>query len=298
MPTQTSTTDSFLWYGETIPTISELGFVVPNPSIRLHTSNDTIRQWVADVMRMTQAIMLTRGVLSPTKIKVDLATDIHKQIKKSITWLQARMVADNEAPLEPRGGEITSQSWLFYPVPLMGPQVKQANLKGYAARMLSACTEAMSHEDNKYTSTVSKDFVTRCVSWLRTVYTMNAVDNFGVDPAIARSAGFEITQEMITAYSLEDSVSGPLASVYVQPNAQWSFTNEQYAILTSGIPATELPANMRPWPSGVPAAQVPPTVPLPESTGSTITASNTGSSSPTAAVTAGTLPADASTPKA
>ena len=293
--TQTTTTDSFLWYGENIDTIRDMGFVVPNPGIRLHTSNTTINQWVGEVMRMTQAIMLTREVLSPSKIKVDLATEIAKKVKKSIMWLQARVTADNAALLEPRGGEITSTAWTFFPVPLMGPQVKQSNLKSYASYMLSAITEAMSHEDNKYVMSVSEDFAERCTRYLRTVYTLNAVDNFGIDPAVARAAGFEITQEHITNYTLADSTSGPLASVYTQPNAQWSFTNEQLAILTNGIAATEMPV-MRPWPSGVPVAATPPVTPQPESSGTTIgVTTGTGGATSTGTV-GGSLPADGAIP--
>lgn len=295
--TQITTTDSFLWYGESIPTIRDMGFVVPNPGIRLHTSNVTIQQWVSDVMRMTQAIMLTRDVLSPSKIKVELATEIAKKVKKAIMWLQARATADNAELLEPRGGEISSTAWTFFPVPLLGPQVKQQNLKAYATYMLNAITEAMSHEDNKYVMSVSEDFANRCTRFLRTVYTLNAVDNFGIAPDVAKAAGFEITQEHITAYTLADSVSGPLASVYTQPNAQWSFTNEQLAILTNGLPATEMPL-LRPWPSGTPTPAIPPATPQPESSDTTINISGGQQGATTAGTVSGTMPASSVSPTA
>lgn len=297
--TQISTTDSFLWYGENIPTIRDMGFVVPNPSIRTHTSNTTILQWVADVLRMTQAIMLTRDVLTPSKIKVELATEIAKRVKQSIMWLQARVTPDNAALLEPRGGEISANAWIFYPVPLMGPQVKQTNLRGYAISMLNAVTEAMSHEDNRYTMSVSEDFATRCTRFLRSVYTMNAVDNFGISPTVARAEGFEITQEHITAYTLADSVSGPLASVYTLPVPQWSFTNDQLSVITGGLASSELPV-MRPYPSGVPAPVPLPTTPLPLSTGTTVNVPAAGASAAGGATTTGTvggsLPGDTLTP--
>ena len=283
--TQSTTFDSWLWYGEHIPSLAKKGLVVPNPSSRLHTQNVKIAEFFRMTMQAVQAFMLTTDARRIASISVETAVDIHSAVKAAILYLESRVSEPNAKMTEPPSSNVNYSTWIMYPVPMYGADIVNNNLRQYATAMMFALTEAMQHEDNKWNNTITRDFVDKTSRWLRQVYTQLAVDFFNVSPDVAGKKEFVITDELINQYN-PPSIK-VLSPWQLPTDPELMFTNDQLVAITRGIPATSLPANMRPWPSAIPFASTPVGDPLPSTTQAGTTDSDVspgGSNSVTAGI--------------
>ncbi len=300
--TQATAHESLLWYGEGIPTLAPLGLAIPNPANRTHTQNAKIQQWVALTMQNLQSLMFGVDAMRTEAISVETATNIHRAVLTAINYLESRVKAPNEIRNEPSNANVAFVPWVFYPVPLYGQQVVNPKMKEYANLIMFALADAMQHADNGLSNTITDSFVNRVLPWLREVYTGLAVDFFNVPSATAKAAGFIITQQMVESYQPLQNL-GQIVSPYTLPtNPSLIFTKTQLAPVTSGIPSTDLPANMRPWPASIPFPTMLSGPPLPASTQGSDQGSSgigtAGSTGPVVGNTPVTMPAAGASPTA
>ena len=237
--------DAALWYnvGDWAP----LGLAVPNWSDDTESKNGNIRYLLNVMGRNLQAVMFHDDARLRTPPSINTLTRVHKLCTRARDIMASRAVPENELDMESAHAEPAPEVHLVYPTPYF--KVRNQWLKDYCGLILTACTEALQHQENAKSIEISTRFSGLVGQYIRRVYRLMAVELFKVPIADAKKPDFTLTDEQLAAYN-PSSWFTSTELIDTVPQAVDQPTEDDLRVLTDGIPVTMLP-NLPRWPATV-----------------------------------------------
>jgi hypothetical protein len=239
-------TDAILWYN--VGVFGEAGYAVPNWSNDVGSLNPQILDWVDLVGRNLFTIMHHEDADPRIPPSINTCKRVHKLYLRGASILAGRAVppgADNMEVLHARpAGEV----FRVYPVPYF--RVRNPFLRRWAGLMLVSLAEAMQHTENRKEMEISTSFAGLVGQYLKRVYTNMAIELFGKPREAAMADGFLLTDADLAAYNPGEFFT-ITEMVDTVPRLDRVFTEDRLEVLSEGIPVTQLPADLAPWPTNL-----------------------------------------------
>jgi len=135
-----------------------------------------------------------------------------------------------------------------YPVPYF--KVRNPFLRRWAALVLVSLAEAMQHTENRKEMEISTAFAGQVGQYIRRLYENMAIELFGKTREVAQTDGFVLTDADFSAYN-PGVFFTQTEMVDTVPRLDRVFTEDRLELLAEGIPITQLPANLGPWPTNL-----------------------------------------------
>jgi hypothetical protein len=135
-----------------------------------------------------------------------------------------------------------------YPVPYF--KVRNPFLRRWAGLVLVSLAEAMQHTENRKEMEISTAFAGQVGQYIRRVYVNMAIELFGKTREVAQADGFILTDADFSAYNPGDFFT-QTEMVDTVPRLDRVFTEDRLELLAEGIPVTQLPASLGPWPTNL-----------------------------------------------
>ena len=110
--------------------------------------------------------------------------------------------------------------------------------------------EAMQHTENRKSMEISTAFAGQVGQYIKRVYINMAIELFGKTASVASADGFVLTDADFAAYNPGDFFT-QTEMVDTVPRLDRVFTEDRLELLAEGIPVTELPASLQPWPTNL-----------------------------------------------
>ncbi|WP_425396714.1 hypothetical protein [Aeoliella sp.] len=238
--------DAILHYNVGI--FGEAGYAVPNWSNDIGSLNPTIVDWTQLVGRNLFHIMHHEDVdlrIPPSRNTLER---IHKLYLRAASILAGRAVPPGERNMEVQHVRPAGEVFRVYPVPYF--KVRNPFLKRWAELVLLSLAEAMQHTENRKEMEVSTAFAGLVGQYLRRVYANMAIELFGKDRTAAMADGFTLTEADFAAYNPGEFFTAT-EMVDTVPRLDRVLTEDRLELLSEGIPVTELPADIAPWPTNL-----------------------------------------------
>jgi hypothetical protein len=108
----------------------------------------------------------------------------------------------------------------------------------------------MQHTENRKEMEISTAFAGQVGQYIKRVYVNMAIELFGKSREAASADGFVLTDADFTAYNPGDFFT-QTEMVDTVPRLDRVFTEDRLELLAEGIPITQLPANLGPWPTNL-----------------------------------------------
>lgn len=238
--------DAILHYNVGI--FGEAGYAVPNWSNDIGSLNPTIIDWTQLVGRNLFHIMHHEDVdlrIPPSRNTLER---VHKLYLRAANILAGRAVPSGERNMEVQHVRPAGDVFRVYPVPFF--KVRNPFLKRWAELVLLSLSEAMQHTENRKEMEVSTAFAGTVGQYLRRVYSNMAIELFSKDRTTAMADGFVLTEADFAAYNPAAFFTST-EMVDTVPRLDRVLTEDRLELLSEGIPVTELPADIAPWPTNL-----------------------------------------------
>lgn len=238
--------DAILHYN--VGVFGDAGYAVPNWSNDVGSLNPTIIDWVQLVGRNLFHIMHHEDVdlrIPPSRNTLER---IHKLYLRAANILAGRAVPAGERNMEVQHVRPAGDVFRVYPVPYF--QVRNPFLKRWAELVLLSLSEAMQHTENRKEMEVSTAFAGQVGQYIRRIYTNMAIELFGKQREAALADGFVLTEADFAAYNPGEFFTAT-EMVDTVPRLDRVLTEDRLELLAEGIPVTELPADIAPWPTNL-----------------------------------------------
>jgi hypothetical protein len=239
-------TDAVLWYN--VGVFGDAGYAVPNWSNDVGSLNPQILDWVELVGHNLFHIMHHEDVDLRIPPSINTCKRIHKLYLRAANVLAGRSVAPGEDNMEVLHARPAGEVFRVYPVPYF--KVRNPFLRRWAGLVLVSLSEAMQHTENRKELEISTAFAGQVGQYVKRVYTNMAVELFGVPRDIAMADGFALSDDQLRSYNPAAFFTGT-EMVDTVPRLDRVFTEDRLALLAEGIPVTELPAELAPWPTNL-----------------------------------------------
>lgn len=239
-------TDAVLWYN--VGVFGEAGYAVPNWSNDVGSLNPQILDWVQLVGRNLFHIMHHEDADLRTPPSINTCKRIHKLYLRAGNILAGRAVPPGENNMEIQHSRPAGEVFRVFPVPFF--KVRNPFMRRWAELILVSLAEAMQHTENRKELEISTAFAGQVGQYLRRVYQNLAVELFGKTRDEAAAAGFKLTDAELAAYN-PAAFFTQTEMVDTVPRLDRVFTEDQLELLAEGIPVTELPADLGPWPTNL-----------------------------------------------
>ena len=239
-------TDAILHYNVGI--FGQAGYAVPNWSNDVGSLNPTIIDWVQLVGRNLFHIMHHEDVdlrIPPSRNTLER---IHKLYLRAANILAGRAIPSGERNMEVQHVRPAGDVFRVYPVPYF--HVRNPFLKRWCELVLLSLAEAMQHTENRKEMEISTAFAGQVGQYVRRVYTNMAIELFGKTREVALADGFVLTDADFAAYNPGDFFTAT-EMVDTVPRLDRVLTEDRLELLAEGIPVTELPADIAPWPTNL-----------------------------------------------
>jgi hypothetical protein len=236
-------TDSILWYN--VGLFGPAGYAVPNWGLNTASQNQTIQDFVDATNRNLFAFMHHDDCDLRTPPSINSIIRVDRLCKRARTILAGRAIAPGKPVMETVKANPAPEMFKVYPCPFFG--VRNRWLKTWAQLIFTALAEAMQHTENRRSYDISNDFAGLIGQYFTRVYTMMAVELFGIDQATASAPGFLLTDAQLAAYDPSKFFTSTELVDNAPPFSQ-VFTAEQLYTLSEGIPIANLP-ELGPYPS-------------------------------------------------
>jgi hypothetical protein len=116
--------------------------------------------------------------------------------------------------------------------------------------VLVSLAEAMQHTENRKEMEISTAFAVQVGQYIKRVYVNMAIELFGKTREVAGADGFVLTDADLSAYNPGDFFT-QTEMVDTVPRLDRVFTEDRLELLAEGIPVTQLPASLSPWPTNL-----------------------------------------------
>lgn len=238
--------DAILWYN--VGVFGESGYAVPNWSNDVGSLNPTILDWVQLVGRNLFHIMHHEDVdlrIPPSRNTLER---VHKLYLRAASILAGRAVPSGERNLEVQHVRPAGEVFRVYPVPFF--KVRNPFMRRWAEMVLISLAEAMQHTENRKEMEISTAFAGQVGQYLRRLYENMAIELFAKSRAEAMTPTFVLTDADFAAYNPQEFFTAT-EMVDTVPRLDRVLTEDRLELLAEGIPVTQLPADLAPWPTNL-----------------------------------------------
>jgi hypothetical protein len=275
-------TDAVLWYN--VGVFGEAGYAVPNWSNDVGSLNPQILDWVQLVGRNLFHIMHHEDADLRTPPSINTCKRVHKLYLRAASILAGRAVPPGENNMEIQHSRPAGEVFRVFPVPFF--KVRNPFMRRWAELILVSLAEAMQHTENRKELEISTTFAGQVGQYLKRVYQNMAIELFGKTREEVAVDGFKLSDADLAAYN-PGAFFTQTEMVDTVPRLDHVFTEDQLELLAEGIPVTQLPADLGPWPTNLTEYYAATRTDATASTnGSATTASSTTSTAMSAAATA------------
>jgi hypothetical protein len=123
-------------------------------------------------------------------------------------------------------------------------------MRRWAGLVLVSLAEAMQHTENRKELEISTAFAGQVGQYVKRIYVNMAIELFGKTREVAQADGFALTDADFSAYNPGDFFT-QTEMVDTVPRLDRVFTEDRLELLAEGIPVTQLPAGLGPWPTNL-----------------------------------------------
>lgn len=239
-------TDAVLWYK--VGVFGDAGYAVPNWSNDVGSLNPQILDWVELVGRNLFHLMHHEDVDLRIPPSINTCKRVHKLYLRAANILAGRAVAPGSDNMEALHSRPAGEVFRVYPVPFF--KVRNPFMRRWAGMVLVSLAEAMQHTENRKEMEISTAFAGQVGQYLRRVYVNMAVELFGKTREEAMAEGFLLSDEDLAAYDPSKFFTST-EMVDTVPRLDRVFTEDRLELLSEGLPITELPADIGPWPTNL-----------------------------------------------
>src|SRR5882757_3627543 len=239
-------TDAVLWYN--VGEFGKAGYAVPNWSDDIGSLNPQILDWVYLVGRNLFHIMHHEDADLRIPPSINTVKRIHKLYIRAANILAGRAVPPGENNMEVIHARPAGEVFRVFPAPFF--LVRNQFMRRWAGLILMSLAEAMQHTENRKSMEISTAFAGQVGQYIKRVYINMAIELFGKTRAIAGADGFALTDADFAAYNPGDFFT-QTEMVDTVPRLDRVFTEDQLQLLAEGIPVTQLPADLGPWPTNL-----------------------------------------------
>ena len=236
--------DAVLWYK--VGVFGELGYAVPNWSDDHGSLNPQIVDWVELVGRNLFHIMHHEDVDLRIPPSINTVRRIHKLYIRAANVLAGRAVPPGENNMESHHARPGGEVFRVYPVPYF--KVRNPFLRRWAGLVLMSLAEAMQHTENRREIEISTAFAGQVGQYIHRVYANMAIELFGKTREQAMARGFALKDRDFAKYNPAEFFTST-EMIDTVPRLDRVFTEDRLELLSEGIPVTDLPADLCPWPS-------------------------------------------------
>ncbi len=242
-------TDAVLWYNVGVfGVFGDAGYAVPNWSNDIGSLNPQILDWVDLVGRNLFHLMHHEDVDLRIPPSINTCKRIHKLYLWAASILAGRSVAPGEDNMETVHSRPAGEVFRVYPVPFF--KARNPFMRRWAGFVLVSLAEAMQHTENRKEMEISTAFAGQVGQYLRRVYVNMAIELFGKTRDEANAQGFVLTDADLTSYDPSKFFTST-EMVDTVPRLDRVFTEDRLELLAEGIPITDLPADLGPWPTNL-----------------------------------------------
>lgn len=239
-------TDAVLWYN--VGVFGEAGYAVPNWSNDVGSLNPQILDWVDLVGRNLFHILHHEDTDLRIPPSVNTCKRVHKLYLRAANILAGRAVPPGKDNMEVLHARPAGEVFRIYPVPFF--RVRNPFLRRWAGLVLVSLSEAMQHTENRKEMEISTAFAGQVGQYIRRVYTNMAIELFGKTRDAASADGFALTPADFAGYDPSQFFTST-EMVDTVPRLDRVFTEDRLELLAEGIPVSELPAELGPWPTNL-----------------------------------------------
>lgn len=239
-------TDAVLWYN--VGVFGEAGYAVPNWSNDVGSLNPQVLDWVELVGRNLFHIMHHEDADLRIPPSINTCKRVHKLYLRAANVLAGRAVPSGVDNMEVTHARPAGEVFRVYPVPYF--KVRNPFLRRWAGLILVSLSEAMQHTENRKEMEISTAFAGTVGQYVKRVYTNMAIELFGKTREAAIADGFALTDADLAAYN-PSAFFTATEMVDTVPRLDRVFTEDRLEVLAEGIPVTELPADIGPWPTNL-----------------------------------------------
>ncbi|QDT70488.1 hypothetical protein MalM25_34360 [Planctomycetes bacterium MalM25] len=239
-------TDAVLWYK--VGVFGDAGYAVPNWSNDVGSLNPQILDWVDLVGRNLFHVMHHEDVDLRIPPSINTCKRVHKLYLRAANILAGRAVAPGTDNMEALHSRPAGEVFRVYPVPFF--KVRNPFLRRWSAMVLVSLAEAMQHTENRKEMEISTAFAGQVGQYLRRVYVNMAIELFGKTRDEASAQGFVLSDADLAAYDPSQFFTST-EMVDTVPRLDRVFTEDRLELLAEGIPITDLPADLGPWPTNL-----------------------------------------------
>ena len=238
--------DAILWYN--VGVFGEAGYAVPNWSNDVGSLNPQILDWTDLVGRNLFHIMHHEDVDLRIPPSINTLKRVHKLYLRAANILAGRAVAPGENNMEIQHARPAGEVFRVYPVPYF--KARNPFLRRWAGLVLVSLAEAMQHTENRKEMEISTAFAGQVGQYIRRIYVNMAIELFGKSRDVADADGFVLTDADFAAYNPADFFT-QTEMVDTVPRLDRVFSEDRLELLAEGIPVTQLPAELAPWPTNL-----------------------------------------------
>lgn len=239
-------TDAVLWYKAGV--FGDAGYAVPNWSNDIGSLNPQILDWVDLVGRNLFHVMHHEDVDLRIPTSINTCKRIHKLYVRAANILAGRAVAPGSDNMEALHSRPAGEVFRVYPVPYF--KVRNPFMRRWAGMVFVSLAEAMQHTENRKEMEISTAFAGQVGQYLRRVYVNMSVELFGKSRDEAMTDGFMLSDSDLAAYDPSKFFTST-EMVDTVPRLDRVFTEDRLELLSEGLPITELPADIGPWPTNL-----------------------------------------------
>ena len=239
-------TDAILWYN--VGVFGEAGYAVPNWSDDVGSLNPQILDWVDLVGRNLFTIMHHEDADLRIPPSINTCKRVHKLYLRAANILAGRALPPGTDNMEVLHARPAGEVFRVYPVPYF--RVRNPFLRRWAGLVLVSLAEAMQHTENRKEMEISTSFAGLVGQYLRRVYANMSIELFGKSRDQALADGFVLSDADLAAYNPGEFFT-TTELVDTVPRLDRVFTEDRLEVLSEGIPVTQLPADLAPWPTNL-----------------------------------------------
>lgn len=239
-------TDAVLWYN--VGVFGDAGYAVPNWSNDVGSLNPQILDWTDLVGRNLFHLMHHEDVDLRIPPSINTCKRVHKLYLRAASVLAGRAVPPGADNMEVHHARPAGEVFRVYPVPFF--KVRNPFLRRWSALVLVSLSEAMQHTENRKEMEISTAFAGQVGQYLKRVYANMAIELFGKTRDEAWSDGFALSDADLSAYNPAAFFTST-EMVDTVPRLDRVFTEDRLELLAEGIPVSELPADIGPWPTNL-----------------------------------------------
>lgn len=239
-------TDAVLWYN--VGLFGEAGYAVPNWSNDVGSLNPQILDWVELVGRNLFHIMHHEDVDLRIPPSINTCKRVHKLYLRAANILAGRAVPPGEDNMEVQHARPAGEVFRVYPVPYF--KIRNPFMRRWSGLILVSLAEAMQHTENRREMEISSAFAGQVGQYIRRVYINMAIELFGKTRQEAVAEGFALSDADLASYN-PASYFTATEMVDTVPRLDRVFTEDRLELLAEGIPVTDMPADIGPWPTNL-----------------------------------------------